>query len=93
MPPPELAMFASDQYFAYDTADQLDTAYALSYSNTDLYNVKLTYGNYGRINTYNTSFTDPKTNILQTYNNNYTYNTVNPQSNSFAAVNALQITP
>jgi len=30
---------------------------------------------------------DPQTNILQQYNNNYTCNSVNPQSNSFAAVN------
>ena len=48
----------------------------------------MVYGNYGRINASNTTFKDPQTNILQQYNNNYTYNTVNPQSNSFAAESA-----
>ena len=46
----------------------------------------MVYGNYGRINASNTTSTDPQTNILQQYNNNYTYNSVNPQSNSFAPI-------
>jgi len=80
-----LQNFSAIQEFWYDDADQLDSARANS---GNLYNVKMVYGNYGRINASNTTFTDPQTNILQQYNNNYTYNTVNPQSNSFAAESA-----
>jgi len=84
----ELSKFANDQYFEYDTADQLDTAYAYNHNNGALYNVKMVYENYGRIKTSNTTFTDPQTSITQTFDNKYAYNTVDAPSNSFAPISA-----
>ncbi len=77
--------FSSNETFAYDAADQLDSA---SGNNGSLYTVKMSYGNYGRINTNNTSFTDPQTNISTQLSNSYAYNVNNPASNSFAPVSA-----
>jgi len=83
----KLQDFSSNQTFSYDAADQLLTANAIN-AEGNLYNVVVSYGKYGRINTSSTSFRDPQTNILQSYNNNYTYQSVNAPSNSFAPVSA-----
>ena len=80
----KLPKFSSNQIFAYDSADQLITA---SGNNGSLYNLTMSYANYGRINSSNTTFTDPQNNtVTQQFNNNYTYNTTNAPANSFAPV-------
>ena len=80
-----LPNFSASQYFYYDAADQLTQANG---NGGSLYDVSMSYGNYGRINTSNTTYTDPQTNNFTQQSNNYTYSTVNPPSNSFAPVSA-----
>ena len=77
-----LQHFSSDQYFEYDTANQLIHA---SGNDGNLYEVEMDYGKYGKINTSNTRFTDPQNPNPQTFNNTYSYPS---SSNSFAPASA-----
>ncbi len=78
--------FSSDETFSYDEADQLDSA------SSNNYTVKMSYGNYGRINTNNTTFTDPQTSITTQLSNSYAYQTTDAPSNSFAPVSGNNTT-
>ena len=78
--------FSSEQTFRYDDADQLITASGNN-DTSSLYNMSMSYGNYGRINTGNVAFTDPQDPqaVQQQYSNSYQYTSLN---NTFAPSSA-----
>ncbi len=82
----KLNEFSVNETFTYDVADQLDSA---SGNDGNVYTVKMSYGNYGRINTNNTSYTDPQINGNTQYiSTSYAYQTQNAPSNNFAPISA-----
>ena len=73
-----------NQTFSYDVSDQLEQA---SGNSGNIYDLNVTYNNYGRINSYDISQTDPQTSITQQQNTSFTYPT-NITSTSFAPESA-----